>query len=384
MIIYELAKYATAENQSKGRLYQENSCKYRSVFGQDRDRIINSRSFRRLQYKTQVFVNHAGDHYRTRLTHSLEVAQIARWIATGLKVSKDLAEIVSLSHDLGHPPFGHAGEEALNAKMFDYGGFSHNAHNLKIVTKLEKRYVDFDGLNMSWEMIEGIVKHNGPILEIRQGESYITSYNNIHDLDLKRYSSIEAQISAISDDIAYNNHDIEDGIRADLFQIEDLFELPIIGPRFKRIYDKNQNVGKFLIVSEAKREIISEMVNDVITTTLENIKKYKISDDEDVRNLGQKLVKFSDGLEDAHQSIKKFLRKNMYEHYKVNRMSANANKIVGGLFDFFIQNPNCLPGNWRRRYNNIDNKSDLAILVCEYIAGMTDRFAIKEYKNLIE
>ena len=228
-------------------------------------------------------------------------------------------------------------------------------------------------------MIEGIVKHNGPILEIRQGESYITSYNNIHDLDLKRYSSIEAQISAISDDIAYNNHDIEDGIRADLFQIEDLFELPIIGPRFKRIYDKNQNVGKFLIVSEAKREIISEMVNDVITTTLENIKKYKINDDEDVRNLGQKLVKFSDGLEDAHQSIKKFLRKNMYEHYKVNRMSANANKIVGGLFDFFIQNPNCLPGNWRRRYNNIDNKSDLAILVCEYIAGMTDRFAIKEY-----
>ena len=384
MIIYKLAKYATAENKSRGRLHQENSCKYRSVFGQDRDRIINSRSFRRLQYKTQVFVNHAGDHYRTRLTHSLEVAQIARWIATGLKVSKDLAEIVSLSHDLGHPPFGHAGEDALNAKMQDYGGFSHNAHNLKIVTKLEKRYADFDGLNMSWEMIEGIVKHNGPILEIRQGESYISQYNDIHDLDLKRYSSIESQISAISDDIAYNNHDIEDGIRADLFQVEDLFELPIIGQKFKEIYDKNKDLAKFLIVGEAKREIISEMVNDVIMTTLSNIKKYKIKDDEDVRNLGQTLVKFSDDLENAHQSIKKFLRKNMYEHYKVNRMSANAKKIVGGLFDFFIKNPNCLPDHWCKRCKNVSSDGELAMLVCEYIAGMTDRFAIKEYENLIE
>ncbi len=181
---------------------------------------------------------------------------------------------------------------------------------------------------MSWEMIEGIVKHNGPILEIRQGESYISQYNDIHNLDLKRYSSIEAQISAISDDIAYNNHDIEDGIRADLFQIEDLFELPIIGQKFKEIYDKNKDLAKFLIVSEAKREIISDMVNNVITTTLDNIKKHQIKDDEDVRNLGQTLVKFSDNLEDAHQSIKKFLRNNMYEHYKVNRMSANAKKLL--------------------------------------------------------
>ncbi len=384
MPIYELAPYATFESKSKGRLYKEKDCKYRSVFGRDRDRMINSRSFRRLQYKTQVFVNHTGDHYRTRLTHSLEVAQIARWIATGLKVSKDLAEIVSLAHDLGHTPFGHAGENALNAKMIDYGGFSHNAHNLKIVTKLEKRYVDFDGLNLSWEMLEGVVKHNGPILKINEGEDYIRSYNEIHNLDLERYPSIEAQISAISDDIAYNNHDIEDGIRANLFKIEDLFDLPIIGCKFKDVYDRNKNLERFLIVSEAKREIINEMISDVVENTLRKIEKENIKNDEDIRNLGKSLVHFSKELEVAHRAVKKFLQTNMYHHYTVNRMSANAKKIVGGLFDYFMKNPDCLPDSWKIKYDNLTNQNELAMLVCEYIAGMTDRFAIDEYHNLIE
>lgn len=382
-MLYQIAPYATLESKSRGRLYKEKDFDYRSIFGRDRDRMINSRAFRRLQYKTQVFVNHTGDHYRTRLTHSLEVAQIARWIASGLKVSKDLAEIVSLAHDLGHSPFGHAGEDALNEKMAKYGGFSHNAHNLKIVTKLEKRYIDFDGLNLSWEMLEGVVKHNGPIFKIKQGEDYIAQYNEIHDLDLTRYPSIESQISAISDDIAYNNHDIEDGIRADLFTVPDLFDLPLIGEKFKRIYDANKNCGKFLIVSEAKREIINEMVVNVVENTLKNIKENNIKSDEDVRNAGKSLVHFSEDFEVAHQAIKKFLQKNMYKHYKVNRMSASAKKMVGGLFDFFAENPNCLPTKWRYKYETLNNASEQALLVCEYVAGMTDRFAIQEYKKLV-
>lgn len=380
MSIYELASYATFEAKSKGRLYEEADCKYRSVFGRDRDRMINSRSFRRLQYKTQVFVNHTGDHYRTRMTHSLEVAQIARWIASGLRVSKDLSEVISLAHDLGHTPFGHAGEDALNTKMVDYGGFSHNSHNLRIVTKLEKRYVDFDGLNLSWEMLEGVVKHNGPILEIKEGENYIQEYNNLHDLRLDTYPSIEAQIAGISDDIAYNNHDIEDGIRADLFGLEDLFDLPMIGDKFKAIYEKNPKIEKSLIVSEAKREIINEMVVNVVENSLGNIKKNNIKSDDDVRECGKSLVQFSRDFEVAHQAVKKFLQKNMYRHYFVNRMSANAKKMVSGLFDFFMENPNCLPGGC----SNVSDKNELAMLVCQYVAGMTDRFAMKEYKELIK
>lgn len=381
-MVYQLAPYATFEEKSKGRLYTEKDCLYRSIFGRDRDRIINSRSFRRLQYKTQVFVNHTGDHYRTRLTHSLEVAQIARWIATGLKVSKDLAEIVSLAHDLGHSPFGHAGEEALNLKMKEFGGFSHNAHSLKIITKLEKRFIDFEGLNLSWEMIEGVVKHNGPILKLKEGEDYIRQYDKIHDLDITKYSSIEAQISAISDDIAYNNHDIEDGLRADLFEIEDLFDLPIIGQKFKKIYDNNKNLKKSLIAVEAKREIINDMVIDIIENSLKNITQNNVKDDADVRNLGKSLVHFSPDFEVAHQAVRKFLRQNMYNHYKVNRMSANAKKIVSDLFDFFLENPNCLPDYWKVKYDDITNQKELAILICEYIAGMTDRFAIQEHQQL--
>ena len=219
MINFELANFAVNEDKSRGRLYLENydDAKYRSNFGRDRDRIINSSAFRRLQYKTQVFVNHQGDHYRTRLTHSLEVAQIARWIAGALYINKDLAEIVSLAHDLGHPPFGHAGEDVLNECMKKFGGFSHNAHTLKIITKLETRFIEFEGLNLSWEVLEGVVKHNGPIADESKLHAYIREYNLKHDLDLKNYPSLEAQISGIADDIAYNNHDLE-GVALKLFE----------------------------------------------------------------------------------------------------------------------------------------------------------------------
>jgi len=378
------ANFASNPENSKGRFHSEEDCQFRSIYGRDRDRIINSTAFRRLQYKTQVFVNHEGDHYRTRLTHSLEVAQIARWIASGLGCNKDLAEVVSLAHDLGHTPFGHAGEDALNKKMQNFGGFSHNAHALKLITQLEHSYLDFDGLNLSWEMLEGVVKHNGPIKDTSKTHHYIKECNqklsSWHDLDLSRQPSIEAQISAISDDIAYNNHDIEDGLRAELFNIEELFNLPFVGEKFREVLAKKPDSRRELLVSEAKRRMVNDMVLDVISTTKSNIKKYQISNNEDVRNCNQFVVQFSAPMEIAHQELKKFLKENMYRHYKINRMTASAHKIVGGLFDFFIQNPNCLPEH--HQIASID-KQELAINVSDYIAGMTDRFAIKEYQNLL-
>lgn len=389
MTSFELASYAVDEEKSRGRLYQEiaDDSKYRSVFGRDRDRIINSSAFRRLQYKTQVFVNHQGDHYRTRLTHSLEVAQIARWISTALKVNKDLAEVVSLAHDLGHTPFGHAGEEALHAKMESFGGFSHNAHTLKIITKIETRFIDFEGLNLSWEMLEGVVKHNGPLVNDLKLPAYIKEYNQKHDLDLGRFPSLEAQISAISDDIAYNNHDVEDGLRADVFRIEALFELPIIGEIYKEILAKNPKIQHELLVGEAKKKLILLMVLDVVDQTKKNLAENKITTEEDVRNAAKLLVHFSEKVENAHQALKKFLMENMYRHSTVNRMTANANKIVGALFDFYMKYPNCLPDERGILAQKISQESyaqkKLSALICDYIAGMTDRFAIREYEELI-
>lgn len=388
MINFELAAFAVNEEKSCGRLYQENydDAKYRSVFGRDRDRIINSSAFRRLQYKTQVFVNHEGDHYRTRLTHSLEVAQIARWIAGALKVNKDLAEIVSLAHDLGHTPFGHAGEDALNEKMRDFGGFSHNAHTLKILTKLETRFIEFEGLNLSWEVLEGVVKHNGPIKNESKLHEYIRNYNRKHDLDLKNFPSIESQISAISDDIAYNNHDIEDGLRAELFKVEEIFQLPVIGKIYQDILAKHPNIRRELLVGEAKKILTLAMVIDVINVAQknlsENLSENQISCEKDVRQFGKSLIHFSAEMEDAHQALKKFLMQNMYRHSTVNRMTASAKKIVSGLFDFYMTSPTCLPDDYAEEALKISDKKTLAIFVSDYIAGMTDRFAIKEFEEL--
>ncbi len=385
MINFELESFAVDESKSRGRLYAENydDSKYRSVFGRDRDRIINSSAFRRLQYKTQVFVNHEGDHYRTRLTHSLEVAQIARWIAGALKVNKDLAEIVSLAHDLGHTPFGHAGEDVLNEKMAEFGGFSHNAHTLKIITKLETRFIEFEGLNLSWEMLEGVVKHNGPIPDQSKLHDYIRDYNLKHDLDLKNFPSIESQISAISDDIAYNNHDVEDGLRADLFSIEELLELPVLGKIYQEILAKYPEIKRELLVGEAKKLLTLAMVMDVISTTQKNIAENKITSEDDVRKCGKFLVHFSPEMESAHQALKKFLMQNMYRHSTVNRMTANAKKIVSGLFDFYIETPSCLPDERAAEALKITDKKTLAIFISDYIAGMTDRYAIKEFEELV-
>jgi dGTPase len=383
-MINDLSSYAVDESKSRGRLYSEtyDDSKYRSTFGRDRDRIINSSAFRRLQYKTQVFVNHEGDHYRTRLTHSLEVAQIARWIAGALHVNKDLAEIVSLAHDLGHSPFGHAGEDALNEKMEEFGGFSHNAHTLKLITKIETRFIEFEGLNLSWEMLEGVVKHNGAVADESKLHRYISEYNSKHDLDLKNFSSIESQISAISDDIAYNNHDIEDGLRAELFEVEQLFDLPLIGKIYQEILAKYPKIKRELLVGEAKKLITLAMVLDVIETTKNNLTAEKIKTENDVRNCKRFLVHFSKEMEESHQALKKFLMKNMYRHKMVNEMTDNAKKIIGKLFDFYINSPNQLPQERAELAKKISDKKNLAILVSDYIAGMTDRFAIREFESV--
>ena len=376
---FELATFAVDENKSRGRMFVENfdDSKYRSIFGRDRDRIINSSAFRRLQYKTQVFVNHQGDHYRTRLTHTLEMAQIARWIAGALNANKDLAEIISLAHDLGHPPFGHAGEEALNLKMQNFNGFSHNAHTLKIITKIETRFIDFVGLNLSWETLEGVVKHNGAILDFSKIDKYILNFNQIYDLELHKNPSIEAQISAISDDIAYNNHDIEDGLRAELFGVEDLFEIPLIGEIYQEILQKNPQIRQELLVGEAKKRITLAMVLDVIEHTKINLQKHNIKSLEDIKNFPKFLVEFSPKMQETHLLIKKFLMQKMYRHQLVNAMTDNAKDVINSLFDFHFLKPEILPKERYEEYLQNKNSQNLAEIICDYIAGMTDRFAIK-------
>ena len=376
---FELANFAVDENKSRGRMFVENfdDSKYRSIFGRDRDRIINSSAFRRLQYKTQVFVNHQGDHYRTRLTHTLEMAQIARWIAGALNANKDLAEIISLAHDLGHPPFGHAGEEALNLKMQNFGGFSHNAHTLKIITKIETRFIDFVGLNLSWETLEGVAKHNGAILDFSKIDKYILNFNKIYDLDLHKNPAIEAQISAISDDIAYNNHDIEDGLRAELFGIKDLFEIPLVGEIYQEILQKNPQIRQELLVGEAKKRITLAMVLDVIEHTKINLQKHNIQTLEDIKNFPKFLVEFSPKMQETHLLIKKFLMQKMYRHELVNAMTNNAKDVIDSLFDFHFLKPEILPKERYEEYLQNQNPQNLAEIICDYIAGMTDRFALK-------
>ncbi len=345
-----------------------------------------------MQYKTQVFVNHHGDHYRTRLTHSLEVAQTARWIAGGLHLNKDLAEIVALAHDLGHPPFGHAGEDALNEKMQIFArensnqynfkenfGFAHNTHTLKIITKIETRFIDFEGLNLTWETLEGVAKHNGPIdVNNKKTSQYIIDYNKKYDLDLSRFSSLEAQIAAIADDITYNNHDIEDGLRANLFDIEQLFQLPLIGKIYQDILEKYPNIKRELLVGEAKKNMVLAMVLDVINNTRKNIWQEKIETQEDVRNCNKSLVTFSAEMENTHQILKRFLMENVYRHKEINRMTENAKVVIKNLFDYYTKNPDALPA----KYKHFQNHEQLAISTANYIAGMTDRFAINEYKTL--
>ena len=380
-IYSHLAPYAVHPSKSRGRLISEAECGMRSPHQRDRDRIIHSVAFRRLEYKTQVFVSHEGDHYRTRLAHSLEVSQLARGIARSLKLNEDLAEALALAHDLGHTPFGHAGEEGLNAAMVDHGGFDHNAQTIRIITSLEHRYADFDGLNLTWETLEGIAKHNGPVVGALPRA--LREYASQQDLELYTYASLEAQVAAISDDIAYNNHDIDDGLRAGFFKLEDLELLPLLGDLIKEVRAQHPMLSPQRHSHEVIRRMINRMVGDVLMTTKANITKHRIDNPDHARHLGQAVVQFSPEMDNVNKSVKSFLFKHMYRHYKVNRMTSKARRVIGELFEFFHEEPSCLPSVW---YAQTDGRQTqrTAEVIADFIAGMTDRFALEEHARIFD
>jgi len=353
----------------------------RSPFQRDRDRIIHSTAFRRLKHKTQVFVYHEGDHYRTRLTHSLEVAQIARSISRVLGLDEDLAEALALAHDLGHTPFGHAGEEALNAEMADYGGFSHNEQTLRLLTKLEHGYAEFDGLNLTWEALEGTVKHNGPLSAPLPPS--IVEYDARHELDLDHFPGPEAQVAALSDDIAYNNHDLDDGLRAGLFGVADLADVPLVGPVFGEVAARYPGLEEPRLIHEAIRRMIDRMARDMVAVTRSRLSDSGARSADDIRALGRPVAAFSDAMRDNDRALKRFLYERMYRHYRVNRMSHKARRVVRELFRLFIAEPECLPSEWRAAAACGDG-AERARTVADYLAGMTDRFALDEHRRLFD
>ncbi|HEX3953205.1 MAG TPA: deoxyguanosinetriphosphate triphosphohydrolase [Stellaceae bacterium] len=379
------AAYASNPEASRGRLYPEPEHDMRSPFQRDRDRIIHSTAFRRLKHKTQVFVYHEGDHYRTRLTHSLEVAQIARTIARALGIDEDLAEAVGLAHDLGHTPFGHAGEDALNAEMQPFGGFSHNDQTLRILTRLERHYAEFDGLNLCWETLEGTVKHNGPLRSAgldREVSPSIAAYDRLHDLELETFPGPEAQVAALADDIAYNNHDIDDGLRAGLFAVADLAEVPLVGPVFDEVARRYPGIDEARLIHEAIRRVIDRMVRDLVAETNRRLLESNPRSVDDVRRLGAPIADFSEEMRNHNGALKRFLHQRMYRHYRVNRMSSKARRLVRELFQLFLAEPECLPGEWRPPAG-IEAAAG-ARIIADYLAGMTDRFALDEHRRLFD
>jgi dGTPase len=376
-----LAPYACHPALSRGRIFAEDESPTRTVYQRDRDRIIHSGAFRRLKHKTQVFVYHEGDYYRTRLTHSLEVAQIARSLARSLSVDEDLAEALALAHDLGHTPFGHAGEEALDEAMQPHGGFDHNGQTLRIITALEARYAEFDGLNLTWETLEGIAKHNGPL----SGDLpwALNEYTSKHDLELHTWPGIEAQIAALSDDIAYHSHDVNDGLRAGLFAIDDLADVPILGPIIAEVRKKYPDLQKSRLFHETGRRLINVMVNDLLAETARRISAARPGSVHDVRHHGGPLVAFSEQLEADNRALKAFLFERMYRHYRVNRMTSKARRVVADLFTLYVDEPECLPEEWRPGAEHLD-RTMRARHVADYIAGMTDRFALDEHRRLYD
>src|SRR5438128_12632863 len=385
-MVRALAPYASKPEETRGRLHPEPEHPTRSAFQRDRDRIIHSTAFRRLTHKTQVFVYHEGDHYRTRLTHSLEVAQIARTISRALGLDEDLAETLALAHDLGHTPFGHAGEEALNAAMTRFGGFSHNDQTLRILTRLERRYAEFDGLNLTWESLEGTVKHNGPLRGAgieRPVPPSIAEYDSCHPLALDTFPSAEAQVAALADDIAYNNHDIDDGLRAGLFAIADLADVPLVGPVFHGVDSQYPGLEEPRLIHESIRRLIDRMVGDLIGETRQRLAGKALRSADEVRALAAPIVGFSDEMRRNNRALKDFLFERMYRHYRVNRMSSKAHRVVHDLFTLYLAEPQCLPHEWRGLAVGPDDPQT-ARVAADYLAGMTDRFALDEHHRLFD
>ena len=376
MISEDLSFISTNQETSKGRLYKENYSQTRSEFQRDRDRILHSAAFRRLKHKTQVFVSNEGDHYRTRLTHSLEVSQIARSISKIFNLNEDLTETLSLSHDIGHPPFGHAGEDALSECMVSHEGFDHNDQAIRIVHLLEKKYFDFEGLNLTWETLEGLVKHNGPMT--KDVPKTIEALDREFDLKLNEFSSIEAQIASIADDIAYNNHDLDDGLRAGFFSYDDMVELPMIGEIIKNFPKNYISYDMQRINNEITRKSTSIMITDVINTISEKVKKSKVRCNEDVRLNNEKIADFSDKTKEEVKYIRSFLSMKMYNHDKVKAMTSNAHQIISSLFKLFIEQDEKFI---KEHMKKIISDEDKPRAVCDFIAGMTDNYAQNFYNK---
>ena len=386
-----LASYACRPEESRGRLHPEPESAARSVFQRDRDRIIHSTAFRRLQYKTQVFVVHEGDHYRTRLTHSLEVAQIARSISRALGLNEDLAEALALSHDLGHPPFGHAGEQALDQCMAEFGGFDHNAQTLRVVTNLEHRYAGFDGLNLTFETLEGIAKHNGPLTD-RTGTpigkyakglpSALAGYAERHDLLLWSYPSAEAQAAAIADDIAYDAHDLDDALRAGLFAVEDLRALPVAGAIFVEVNRRFGEIDRPRLVNEITRRLIHAMIEDVVSKTERRVAALGVTSIDAVRGASEAMVGFSPAMEKVDQAIKAFLTPRMYRSERVLAIMGDAQAVVRDLFARFSAHSEDLPAEWGRALGS--DPAARARRIADFIAGMTDNFALEQHARFFD
>ena len=387
------APYACDPWASRGRLYPEAASPTRSDFQRDRDRIIHSSAFRRLKHKTQVFVYHEGDHFRTRLTHTIEVSQIARALARSLGLDEDLAEALALSHDLGHTPFGHTGEDTLEECMAGFGGFDHNAQALRVVTRLERRYPDYDGLNLTWETLEGLVKHNGPLLDkggrptlryaARGVPLAILEYNAVQDLELATFASGEAQAAAIADDIAYDAHDIDDGLRAGLFRIDDLREVPFLNGILSEIDNRWPNLDLSRRIHELTRRVITRFVEDVVAEGDRRIAALDPQGAEDIRKAPETVICFSGEMREADASIKRFLYARMYRHPEVMRVRAQADQVLRDLFRRFKAEPELMPEEWQADLPK-DDEPRLARRVADYIAGMTDRYAILEHRRLFD
>ena len=363
---------------------------FRSDFQRGRDRIIHSSAFRRLKHKTQVFVEHEGDYYRTRLTHSIEVAQVARTIAGVLGLNTDLAEAVALAHDLGHTPFGHTGEDALAALMAPYGGFDHNAQALRIVTSLERHYADFDGLNLTWECLEGIAKHNGPVLGPNADAKHagplpyaLAAVNAQWNLELSTHASAEAQVAAIADDVAYSHHDLHDGLRSGLFTEADLMELPVTGPAFAEVDALYPGLEKMRRRHEALRRVFGRMVEDVIAVARNRLEAAKPQSVNDVRHLGMTVIRFSKPLYQELKAIRSFLFTRMYRAPSVMVERARVTEVVNGLFPLFMRDPGLLPAEWSADISRATSDADLARMVADYVSGMTDRFALQQGARLL-
>lgn len=380
-----LASYACRPDETLGRIHEEPESRTRTPFQRDRDRIIHASAFRRLKYKTQVFVYHEGDHYRTRLTHTLEVAQITRTLARALMVNEDLAEAVALAHDLGHTPFAHIGEDFLKECMEPFGGFEHNDQSLRVLTTLERKYPKWPGLNLSWETLEGVVKHNGPVT----GDLHISvkELQQQTDLRLDTYASLEAQVAAISDDIAYNNHDIEDGLRAGFFTIADLEEMDFLKAIIDDVRAEYPGITKHFLVQEMIRDLIGAMVSDVLQESRHRLKELAPKSPEDIRNADRQIVDFSALMKEQVNKLRQFLFVRMYKHYTIERIRLKVGRIIPDLFTAFFDNYRLLPDNWQRRYLDLgEAPADhvKARLVADYIAGMTDRYAIREHERLFD